>query len=332
MNKKNPLIILFCAVCLFTAMAADTGAKVFLLAGQSNMVGVGNIMDLPEALKAEQPQVKIYTAGTNQYGWSTLKPGTGASTGSFGCEVTFGRDIARAFPGETIYLIKVAWSGTSLAYDWRPPSAGGTPGRLYTEFVSEVRKALNTLPGGYQPRIMGMCWMQGESDASNIYPASEYETNLTCFINDVRAEFNVPHLPFVIALIDKTPVWQEYEVVRQAQQKVAQTLPDIGIFDTDPFPSDGSHYYSGGLLLMGEAFASTLLTLLDNTQPGNLTGDVNGDGQITIVDALQVAQYYVGLTPPGFMAANADVNRDGAITIVDALKIARYYVGLISGF
>jgi hypothetical protein len=67
--------------------------------------------------------------------------------------------------------------------------------------------------------------------------------------------------------------------------------------------------------------------------PGTgLLGDANSNGTIDIVDALLVAQYYVGLTPSGFNAANADVTKDGSIDIVDALRIAQYYVGLISGF
>jgi lysophospholipase L1-like esterase len=59
-------------------------------------------------------------------------------------------------------------------------------------------------------------------------------------------------------------------------------------------------------------------------------GDVNSNGTVDIVDALVIAQYYVGLNPSNFNAANADVNCSGAIDIVDALLIAQYYVGLIS--
>jgi glucosylceramidase len=62
------------------------------------------------------------------------------------------------------------------------------------------------------------------------------------------------------------------------------------------------------------------------------SGDVNHDDSIDIVDALLVAQYYVGLNPGNFDVENGDVNCDGEINIVDALLIAQYYVGLIPKF
>jgi arabinogalactan endo-1,4-beta-galactosidase len=58
-------------------------------------------------------------------------------------------------------------------------------------------------------------------------------------------------------------------------------------------------------------------------------GDVNGDGSINIIDALVVAQNYVGLQPNPFYGEAADIDENGSIDIVDALLIARYYVGLI---
>jgi endoglucanase len=66
---------------------------------------------------------------------------------------------------------------------------------------------------------------------------------------------------------------------------------------------------------------------------GDLTiGDTNGDGTVDIVDALLVAQYYVGLNPSGFNSQVADVNCTGTIDIVDALMVAQYYVGLITSW
>jgi hypothetical protein len=61
-------------------------------------------------------------------------------------------------------------------------------------------------------------------------------------------------------------------------------------------------------------------------------GDVNLDQTVDVVDALLVAQYYVGLNPPAFTAASetGDVDLSGETDIIDALLIAQYYVGIIS--
>ncbi|MBN1699867.1 MAG: hypothetical protein JW881_20320 [Spirochaetales bacterium] len=81
------------------------------------------------------------------------------------------------------------------------------------------------------------------------------------------------------------------------------------------------------LLLIGFICAMTA-----NAGFAAVTGDVNGDGEVNIVDALQVAQHYVGLNVSGFDTTAADVDCSQSITITDALLIARYYVGLIDSF
>ena len=63
-----------------------------------------------------------------------------------------------------------------------------------------------------------------------------------------------------------------------------------------------------------------------------MLGDANDNGLIDIIDALVVAQYYVGFDPVTFITANADVDGSATINIIDALLIAQYYVGLITEF
>jgi hypothetical protein len=69
-----------------------------------------------------------------------------------------------------------------------------------------------------------------------------------------------------------------------------------------------------------------------NSVSGQGMGDVNLDYSVDIIDALLVAQYYVGLVPATFKTQYADANSNGAVDIIDALLIARYYVGLIPCF
>ena len=55
-------------------------------------------------------------------------------------------------------------------------------------------------------------------------------------------------------------------------------------------------------------------------------GDVNHDGFVNIVDALLIAQYYVGQNPNPFYTDVADVNHDGNIDIIDSQIVANSYV------
>ncbi len=77
---------------------------------------------------------------------------------------------------------------------------------------------------------------------------------------------------------------------------------------------------------------TTAPTTAPTNPPAGTLGDVNTNGTVDIVDALLVAQYYVGLNPSNFSAALADTNCSGGIDIVDALLIAQRYVGLIASF
>ncbi|MBN1215546.1 MAG: protease inhibitor I42 family protein [Candidatus Lokiarchaeota archaeon] len=61
-------------------------------------------------------------------------------------------------------------------------------------------------------------------------------------------------------------------------------------------------------------------------------GDVNNDGDINIIDALLIAQYYVGLAPIAFDPRYADLNLDGKIDILDALLIVQYYIAILPRF
>jgi mannan endo-1,4-beta-mannosidase len=61
-------------------------------------------------------------------------------------------------------------------------------------------------------------------------------------------------------------------------------------------------------------------------------GDTNENGTIDIVDALLIAQFYVGLEPANFNSDYADTNCSGTVDIVDALLVAQFYVGLIDSF
>lgn len=64
-----------------------------------------------------------------------------------------------------------------------------------------------------------------------------------------------------------------------------------------------------------------------------LTGDVNGDGEITVIDATHIQRHVAKtkeLAGNGLLAA--DVNKDGEVTIFDATEIQRYVAKIVSEF
>lgn len=90
-------------------------------------------------------------------------------------------------------------------------------------------------------------------------------------------------------------------------------------------------FFAGGSMQRGIMILVIFFMISSVSLFAAAPGDVNDDSAIDIVDALLVAQYYVGLSVTIDIAA-ADVNCDSGIDIVDALLIAQYYVGLLTEF
>jgi hypothetical protein len=64
-----------------------------------------------------------------------------------------------------------------------------------------------------------------------------------------------------------------------------------------------------------------------------LLGDANGDGEISVLDAMVVAQYIVGdIDETQLNLAAANVNGDEEISVLDAMLIAQHIVGDITQF
>lgn len=230
--------------------ASAAHLKVFLLGGQSNMVGRGAASGLPAALRGPQPDVLLYEGGS----LGGLQP----SGSRFGPEVTFGRTIADARPGDHFALIKHAVSGTDLYGDWAP--AGGPQ---YNAFAGTVANGLAALAdAGHSYEIAGMLWTQGENDARD-GEADAYEANLANFIASIRGSYGAG-LPFFLSRLSSGQTdlpADQLAIVRSAQDSVAAADADTFLIDTDAMSLSGDnlHFDADGQIALGQAFAASYL-------------------------------------------------------------------------
>jgi cysteine-rich repeat protein len=181
----------------------------------------------------------------------------------FGPEIKLGRVLADALTLD-VAIVKFAVSGSSLAVDWNPATAGS----LYHQMRDDVAGALAALAAmGDSGQLAGVFWMQGEADAQTGAAAAAYEANLTSFIGQLRSDFASSGLPFVLGRINVNidtsccfsfPFKNE---VRTAQANVAGAVSRTAMVDTDDLPliGDTLHFAAPGQLALGEGFANAYL-------------------------------------------------------------------------
>ena len=273
-------------VSLFlTCSASANTIDVFLIGGQSNGDGRGTVSapdsTSPSDLEADDPAVYNASLTDNipyYYGTAKTTDYAGAQGAEFGPEVTFGLSMQsyEASQGNTIALIKYSPGGTNLYSQWAAGGTGTTAGdgSVYQTFQSDVATdmaALTKANPGATIVIAGMIWMQGESDTAPPYD-TEYQTNLTNFVNDIRLTYGTD-LPFVIGELSSKQAGAgsaaELATIQAAQVAVSQDLPDVGIVNTNSFPlnTDVLHFSDVGQVDLGNGFATQMEDILAAPEP-----------------------------------------------------------------
>jgi hypothetical protein len=252
--------------------------KVFILAGQSNMEGLGGVRTL-DAL-GEHPThgyllkkikkddgsfvvrddvfVYYHRAGEPQTFKKPLTVGMGGWGGGdwFGPELMFGIEMGDYYE-EPVLLIKTAWGGKDLFYDFRPPSAGkpayevgkrdSKMGEYYGKMVEEIHKCLDNLDTdfpqfkGLKYELCGFVWFQGWNDmcSGKKEAWNEYCSNFVHLVQDLRAEFRVPNLPVVVGELGCGGEKDAGQILFRKEQAKIATCPElkgtVGYVRTAPF-------------------------------------------------------------------------------------------------
>lgn len=153
----------------------------FLLAGQSNMAGRGDIeprdREPVEGLFALSPDDKWVPAVDPIHFDKPKIAGAGIAR-------SFGQALLRVRPSAQIGFIPAAFGGSRLE-EWQP---GGQ------HFVEALRRTAVAKGAG---RLRAILWHQGESDANEEGRAKSYLERLTAAIEAFRRELEAPSLPVI---------------------------------------------------------------------------------------------------------------------------------------
>ena len=268
-----PLRVL--ALALFSLVArAEDPLRIFLFAGQSNMVGADSRAQQVEAYPPyagalqEVEQVRFaYSVGRHESdGWSRLSPLDGA----FGPELIFARDLLRA-EAQEFALIKCAVGGTNLGVDW-DPAAPESGRQMYPRFLNLVRASLDELEReGRAYELAALFWHQGENDMLSNELRPLYGERLRAFLARLRDDLRAPELPVYVGEISDKGIWgMDYRrPMRElrAQQRAVVAEDPLSFFVPtshlafEVMGSGQPHYHFGtlGQLQHGAAYAAAWL-------------------------------------------------------------------------
>ena len=106
-----------------------------------------------------------------------------------------------------------------------------------------------------------------------------------------------------------------------------QRIAKIELIDAEYITPANAYYFDyNGTILDGDTGEYATTVEIAPTSAG-LLGDVNGDGQVNVMDVTAVINHILGMTPDNFNMQAADVNSDGNINVMDVTGIINMILG-----
>ena len=312
---------------------------IWVLAGQSNMEGVG---ELDRALPPDERVRALTSAGRWEraqdplhWFWESFtpvhqdlrRPGLPPDRRDWsdarlaaeerqtrrygaGLGLAFGKAMADA-TGRSIGLVPAAHGGTSLE-QWSATRKGEGGRSLYGAMLERIARA-----GG---RLQGVLWYQGESEGWDPAAAATYGDRFVDWVSALRADTGRPDLPVLTVQIGCTtldsPSVAAWESVRHQQAAMPARIPHLAVTTAlDLGLVDPIHIDALGLQRLGRRMARQALALARGgaTPPGPRVVRVEAVPSTTAQGTVRVVGEGVegGWTPADHMAGFVHLSAAG---------------------
>ena len=260
-----------------------TEVDFYILAGQSNMQGSGNLKQVGE--KFAKPLKGVFIWNQKAQKFEVFK-----GAGRFGPELGFAHRLRELQPKGDIYLLKLGLSGQPLHHgmdnqswlnnEFAPKRRNFYPGKNrkdpnqglhYINLMKRYDAAVKSLTDTkVRLALKGIVWMQGEADAKHKPSGSSYGESLARFKKRVEEDTSSGVVPFVFGKVlpgDVVPA--KFKAYKELHQQMKQVDMDSGHKDSvlgmrlvgapkDMMKKDNVHYTSDGYITIGTDFANAM--------------------------------------------------------------------------
>lgn len=232
----------------------DSNFHLYILMGQSNMAGRGEITE--EYKNKNHPAVFMLNKNNE---WVPAhhplhfdKPVAGVGPG-----LSFAIKMATQNPGIKIGLIPCAVGGTSIN-SWKPGGYdSATKTHPYDDAEIRIKSAMKS------GVIKGMLWHQGESD-SKPEAANKYLPKLQTLIAQIRAMCNNKKLPVVAGELGRYK--EQYQNINLQLTRLPSIVAFTAVASSEGLTDkgDSTHFNSASAETLGERFAEKMILLEKN--------------------------------------------------------------------
>jgi len=257
MSKKNiPPIVFIIALGIFLILywRFDNMTKInaFLLIGQSNMSGRGDIDKVPVLSNSN---ILMFRQGK----WiPAVEPlHTDKEWAGVGMGMAFAVELAEKFPESRIGLIPCAFGGSPLSR-WVPG------GDLYENAIAITKQAME------QSVLKGILWHQGESDSGNKDDADTYGQRFASMITGMRKELSADDVPVITGELGEFLEGQEniafFKNVNDTLHNLKETIPLYGCVSSAGLidKGDAVHFDALSLREFGKRYAKEYMAIMRN--------------------------------------------------------------------
>lgn len=266
------IVLALATAALLTACAGQVWqsrrpAEIWLLMGQSNMSGRGDLAELPPGSAGPDDRIRVW--GNNDVLAAAREPLDSAAgqrdavsadaQAGVGPGLAFARARLARRPQRRLILVPCAKGGSAIA-EWAPADDRQT---LFGSGVARARSAAR------HGRLTGILWYQGETDTRDAASAATWSSSFDLFLGGLRGALGQDVLPVIVVALadppevgpyaDRYPAWSVIQATQTRLQGPGLTVvPAAGL----PRNPDDLHLSTASQQALGLRLAAAAETLV----------------------------------------------------------------------